>query len=226
MAKKTSTKKSPVADKQTAARGQRIYRKLSRQFPEAKCALLHENPFELLVATILSAQCTDERVNKTTPALFKKYPTPEKLARARQADIERLIRSCGFYRNKAKSIRGAAAAITEQHGGEVPDTMDELLALPGVARKTANVVLGNAFGINVGMVVDTHIKRLSGRMGFTKHTDPVKIERDLMALFPAKQWTMLSHLLIWHGRRTCSARKPDCAHCPVESDCPKIGVAG
>lgn len=210
--------------RQTLDRGQRIYRRLEEEFPQAKCALLHDNPFELLIATILSAQCTDERVNMTTPALFKKYPTPRKMASAKQDDIEKLIRSCGFYRNKAKSIRGAAMAIVEDHGGKVPDTMDELLKLPGVARKTANVVLGNAFGINVGMVVDTHIKRLSYRMGLTDHTDPVKVERDLMQLFPAEQWTMLSHLLIWHGRRTCSARKPDCDHCPVADDCPKRGV--
>ncbi|QNN22553.1 endonuclease III [Planctomycetales bacterium ZRK34] len=225
MAKKTSKKKTPSKKmRDTMARGQRIYKQLEKEFPEAKCALLHDNPFELLIATILSAQCTDERVNMTTPALFKKYPTPEKMANAKQEDVEKIIRSCGFYRNKAKSIRGAAMGIVEDHDGKVPDAMDELLELPGVARKTANVVLGNAFGINVGMVVDTHIKRLSYRMGFTSHTDPVKVERDLMQLFPAEQWTMLSHLLIWHGRRTCSARKPDCDHCPVANDCPQRGV--
>jgi len=221
MAKKTTDKKP---DKQQINRARRIYRKLEKQIPDAECALQHKNAYELLVATILSAQCTDERVNKTTPALFKKYPTPAKLAESKQSDVEKLIKSCGFYRNKTKSIRGAAQAIVDEHGGKVPDTMDELLTLPGVARKTANVVLGNAYGVNVGVVVDTHVKRLSGRMGLTEHQNTNKIERDLMQLFPSKNWTMLSHLMIWHGRRTCSARKPDCEHCIVEKDCPKIGV--
>lgn len=205
-------------------RAQRIHRALTRQYPEARTALHHRNAFELLVATILSAQCTDERVNMVTPELFRRYPDPASLARAKPADIEKLIKSTGFYRNKTKSIRGAAQAITEQHGGRVPETMDELLELPGVARKTANCVLGNAFGKNVGVVVDTHVARLAKRLGFTEQTDPNKIERDLMALFPRRQWTMLSHLLIFHGRAICKARRPACAACPVNKDCPKIGV--
>lgn len=205
-------------------RAQTIYKKLERAYPQAKCALEHRNPYELLVATILSAQCTDERVNMTTPALFEKYPTPERLAASKQEDVEKIVKSCGFYRNKAKNIRGAAQAIVDQHGGRVPETMDELLELPGVARKTANVVLGDAFEKPVGGVVDTHVRRLSNRLGFTKLQDPEKIEKDLMALFPQKQWTMLSHLLIWHGRSICTARKPACPVCPVNEQCPKIGV--
>ena len=205
-------------------RARRVYRKLSAAHSDAKCALEHRDPYELLMATILSAQCTDERVNRTTPELFERYPTAEKMAGAKQGDVEGIVRSCGFYRNKAKSLRGAAAAITERHGGEVPADMDALTDLPGVARKTANVVLGNAYGINEGVVVDTHVKRLAHRLGFTEHRDPKKIERDLMALFPRKNWTMLAHLLIFHGRRICTARKPDCPGCPVRKDCPKIGV--
>jgi endonuclease-3 len=213
----------PTTD-DTTQRARRIYRKLAKQYPDAKCALEHDNAYELLVATILSAQCTDERVNKTTPALFAKYPTPAKLAAARQPSVEKIIKSCGFFRNKAKSIIGAARGVTEDHAGQVPSTMDELLELPGVARKTANVVLGNAYNINEGVVVDTHVRRLSNRMGFTTEKVPDKIERDLMDLFPRKNWTMLSHLLIWHGRAICQARKPDCDHCPLAADCPMVGV--
>lgn len=225
MAKKTTKKKAvTTADPELKKRAGRIYRKLAKTYPDAKCALEHNNAFELIVATILSAQCTDERVNMTTPALFRKYPTPAKLAAAKQEDVEKIVKSCGFYRNKAKSIRGAAQGIIGDHGGKVPDDMDALLKLPGVARKTANVVLGNAYGINEGVVVDTHVKRLSNRMGLTTNGTPDKIEQDLMPLFPRKNWTMLSHLLIWHGRRTCPARKPDCENCPIASDCPKVGV--
>ncbi|MEX0745621.1 MAG: endonuclease III [Phycisphaeraceae bacterium] len=205
-------------------RAGRVYRKLEHTYPDATCALQHRNAFELLVATILSAQCTDDRVNMTTPALFAKYPTPAALAASEPADVEKLIRSTGFYRNKAKSIRGAAQALVDHHADSVPDTMEELLKLPGVARKTANVVLGNAFGQNVGVVVDTHVTRLSNRLGFTTHTDAKKIERDLMPLFPQKNWTMLSHLLIFHGRQICKARKPQCDNCPLLKDCPQIGV--
>lgn len=201
-----------------------IYKKLDKLYPMAKTALDHDNAYELLVATILSAQCTDERVNKTTPALFAKYPDPPTLAKSKQQDVEKIIHSCGFYRAKAKNIRGAAQKIVDDFGGKVPDTMDELLTLPGVARKTANCVLGNCFGKNEGVVVDTHVKRLSFRMGFTKHTDPVKIEKDLMAIFPQKNWTLLSHLLIYHGRRVCMARNPQCETCPINSLCPKLGV--
>lgn len=210
-----------MTDRRRAAR---VYRKLLATYPDAHCALIHRNAFELLVATILSAQCTDARVNMVTPRLFEKYPTPQAMADAPLRDLEQLVRTTGFYRNKAKNIQGAARMITERHAGEVPRTMQELLELPGVARKTANVVLGNAFGINVGVVVDTHIGRLSRRLGFTTHTDPVKVERDLMALFPKKNWTMLAHLLIFHGRQICQARKPKCDICPVNKDCPKIGV--
>jgi endonuclease-3 len=210
---------------QKKKRARRVYRKLAKQYPDATRALLHRNPYQLLVATILSAQCTDERVNMTTPTLFEKYPDPQALAASRPADVEKIIKSCGFYRNKTKSIRGAAQAIVDEHDGEVPQTMDELLKLPGVARKTANVVLGNAFDTNVGVVVDTHVKRLSNRLGFTDQKTPEKIEQDLMPLFPKKNWTMLSHLLIFHGRATCKARKPDCDNCVVNKDCPKIGVA-
>lgn len=205
-------------------RARRVYRKLEKTYPQARCALDHRDAYELLVATILSAQCTDERVNMTTPALFEQYPDPQALAKSKQPDIEKLIRSCGFYRNKARAIRGAARAIVDEHGGAVPQTMDELLALPGVARKTANVVLGNAFDKAEGVVVDTHVKRLSYRLGFTEQTTPDKIERDLMGLFDRRRWTMLSHLLIWHGRAICKARKPACGECPVLKDCPRHGV--
>lgn len=202
-----------------------VYHELFRLYPDATCALHHNSPFELLVATILSAQCTDERVNKVTPGLFKRFTTIESLAKAELGEIEEVIRSTGFYRNKSKSIKGAATLLVEKFGSEVPDTMEELLELPGVARKTANVVLGNAFNKSVGFVVDTHISRLSQRLGFTKHGDPVKIERDLMKLFPSEQWTMLAHLLIFHGRQVCHARKPKCASCTLALRCPKIGVS-
>lgn len=215
---------APAVPPEEKKRAQRVYRKLEKLYPDAETALTHRNAFELLIATILSAQCTDERVNMTTPELFKAYPTPAKLAAGRQEDVEGIIRSCGFYRNKAKSIRAAAQAIVEEHDGEVPATMDQLVELPGVARKTANCVLGNAFGINEGVVVDTHVKRLSNRLGFTDQSNPDKIERDLMARFPRAKWTKLAHLLIHHGRRVCQARKPDCPHCDVEKDCPKVGV--
>lgn len=201
-----------------------LYADLVKQYPAAHCALNHANAFELLIATILSAQCTDERVNKVTPSLFKRFPTAALLAAASQDETESIIRSTGFFRNKAKNIIGAARVITEQFGGRVPDTMDELLLLPGVARKTANVVLGNAYGKNEGVVVDTHVSRLSHRLGLTKHTDPVKIERDLAKLFPRENWTMLAHLLIHHGRAICDARKPRCNTCPLATYCPKIGV--
>ncbi len=233
MTKKKSTRKSrsgaaAQSDRPDAAlvrRARRIYRALQKQYPKAECALHHRDPWQLLVATILSAQCTDERVNMVTPALFAKYPDPAAMAAAKSATLEKLIRSTGFYRNKTKSLLGTARSVTERHNGSVPDTMDELLELPGVARKTANCVLGNAFGKNEGIVVDTHVKRLAGRMGFTSQTDPVKIERDLMPLFERENWALLAHLLIWHGRATCNARKPDCDHCCVAKDCPKIGVA-
>jgi endonuclease-3 len=213
-----------MTDAAAKRRAKRIYDLLLELYPDAHCALDHGNAYELLVATILSAQCTDVRVNLTTPALFQKYPTPRKLADAKQSDVEQLIKSTGFYRNKAKAIIGAAQAITDEHHGQVPDQMDELLQLPGVARKTANVVLGNAFGKNIGVVVDTHVGRLSVRLGWTEHTDPKKVEQDLMALFPQKNWTMLSHLLIHHGRGPCKARNPRCEDCALLKLCPRVGV--
>jgi len=215
-------KKTAAADKQ---RARRIYNQLHKLYPDAACALRHDNPFQLLVSTILSAQCTDVRVNMVTPALFGKYPDAAAMANAKISDLEELVHTTGFFRNKAKSLKGAAQAITDQHGGEVPDSMDELLKLPGVARKTANVVLGNAFGINVGVVVDTHVARLSQRLGMTEHKDPKKIEPDLMKLFAQDTWAMLSHLLIFHGRQVCNARKPKCDQCKLARVCPRVGVA-
>jgi endonuclease III len=201
-----------------------VLRRLAKAYPDATCALDHTNPLELLVATILSAQSTDKRVNMVTPALFAKYKTAADYARSPRGVLEREIHSTGFFNSKAKSIRSAAAAIAAEHGGRVPDSMEALLELPGVGRKTANVVLGNAFGIDEGFVVDTHVGRLSRRLGFTRQTDPVKVETDLNALVPRGRRTMGAHLLIAHGRRICLARKPRCGECPVEPLCPKIGV--
>ena len=189
-------------------------------YPDAHCELDFKNPLELLIATILSAQCTDKRVNMVTPALFKKYRTAADYAKAPQLELERAIRSTGFFRNKTKSIRAATSTIDKKFGGKVPDSMEELRELPGVGRKTANVVLGNAFGKNEGIVVDTHVARLSQRLGLTKQKDAEKIERDLIKLVPRKHWTNWSHWLIWHGRRRCYARKPDCGHCEVFRLCP------
>jgi endonuclease-3 len=181
---------------------------------------VYQDPFQLLVATILSAQTTDVRVNMVTPALFARYPTAASLARAKVGDVEKLISSVGFYRTKAKNLVGMAQRLVAEHGGEVPRTMAELQALPGVGRKTANVVLGNAFGINEGIAVDTHVGRLSLRLGLTRHTDPVKIEQDLMRLIPREDWTLFSHLLIFHGRQICIARKPKCNECVLADICP------
>ena len=197
---------------------------LQRVYPDAHCELNFSSPLQLLVATILSAQCTDKRVNLVTTELFEKYCSAKDFADADIVELETDVRSTGFYKNKAKNIKACCAALVEKFGGEVPRTMDELHALAGVGRKTANVVLGNAFGINVGVVVDTHISRLSQRFGLTKETDAVKIEQDLMPLVPQKDWTLFSHGLIWHGRRRCAARKPDCAKCEIQKLCPKIGV--
>ena len=211
------------ANKTTGQRAERvkvILPILKRTYPEAKCSLDYAKPFQLLVATILSAQCTDERVNKVTPGLFKKYPTPNELAKVPQETLEKDIQSTGFYRNKAKSLRGMAQALVEEHGGEVPKDMEALTHLPGVGRKTANVVLGNAFSINVGVVVDTHVTRVSQRLGLTKHTDAVKIEQDLIPIVPKEEWTMWAHLLIHHGRAICQARKPKCQECPLLPHCP------
>jgi len=193
---------------------------LPQVYPGAHCELHFRNPLQLLVATILSAQCTDKRVNMVTPALFKKYRRAKDYANVSQAQLENAIKSTGFFRNKSKSIRAAMRVIAEEHNGKVPESMEALRALPGVGRKTANVVLGNAFGKNEGIVVDTHVTRLSQRLGLTKHTDADKIERDLMKLVPREHWTDWSHWLIWHGRRRCYARKPDCSNCEVFRLCP------
>ena len=201
-------------------RAEEVYDLLLETYPDAHCELDHSNAYELTAATILSAQCTDVRVNMVTPELFREYPTPEDLAGARQEDVEEIVRSTGFYRNKARNLIGMAEAVAERHDGEIPQSMAELVELPGVGRKTANVVLGNAFGIDEGVVVDTHVKRIAGRLRFTRQTDPVKVERDLMEIFPRERWTMLSHLLIFHGRALCPARKPRCGECPVAHLCP------
>ncbi len=193
--------------------------KLDEAYPNVTCALDHHSAFQLLIATILSAQCTDERVNQVTKLLFAKYRTPKDFAHANPAELEQDIRPTGFFRNKTKSIIGAAKKIVEEFGGEVPRTMDELLQLPGVARKTANVVLGTAFGIAVGVVVDTHVIRLSNRLELSRNSDPKKIERDLMAIIPREKWILISHQLIWHGRKVCRARKPRCAECTLECLC-------
>ncbi len=221
---KTPARPDAPADPALKRRAATIYQRLHKLYPDARCALDHQNPYQLLVATILSAQCTDKRVNMVTPALFRAYPDPQALAGSEPAALEKLIQSTGFYRNKARNLKEAARKIVQDHHGRVPRTMEELTALPGVARKTANVVLGNAFDTHVGVVVDTHVARLARRLGLTTHTDPAKIERDLMALFPRKRWTLLAHLLITHGRNTCTARNPDCEHCILNSLCPKFGV--
>jgi len=197
-----------------------VLQRLLAEYPDARCALDHRNPFELLAATILSAQCTDKRVNLVTPALFARYPDARSMASARQEDVEELVKSAGFFRSKARSLIGMAAAIVDGHRGEVPPDMAALVVLPGVGRKTANVVLGNAFGRNDGIVVDTHVTRLSNRLGLTAETDAVKIERALIPLFPNERWTMLSHLLIEHGRQVCDARAPRCSSCLLADVCP------
>jgi endonuclease-3 len=197
---------------------------LKAEYPDARTELDWSNPLELLVATILSAQTTDVQVNRVTESLFSKYRTAEDYADSTPDELEEDIRPTGFYRNKARSLRGMAGALVEEHGGEVPRTMSELVALPGVGRKTANVVLGNAFGTNEGIVVDTHVRRVSGRLGLTESSDPVKIERELMRLVPERDWTIFSHLLILHGRRTCKARKPDCPNCILNDICPSADL--
>ena len=211
----TLTASAPAAERMPE-----IIRQLHETFPDAHCELNFNNAWELLVATILSAQCTDQKVNQVTPALFARFPTPQALAEAEIADIEPMIYSTGFYRNKAKSIQGAARRLVELYGGEVPADLDKLLTLPGVARKTANVVLGNVFRIAEGVVVDTHVKRLSERLALTPESTPEKIERDLMALTPREEWIDLSHLLIFQGRRVCDAKKPNCAICTISQLCP------
>lgn len=203
---------------------QKVARALKKEFPEAGCSLEFRSPLELLISTILSAQCTDVRVNKVTPKLFATFRTAEAFAEAPVERIEELVRSTGFYHNKAKNIKGACRAIVDRFGGRVPGTMDELISLPGVGRKTANVVLGNGFGRNEGFVVDTHVFRLSRRMGLAEGATPEKVERELMRLFPQEDWRFLSHAMILHGRRDCRARKPRCETCPLHDFCPGIGV--
>lgn len=201
-----------------AARLRRLVRGVLAAYPDASCELRHTDAYQLLVATILSAQCTDKMVNAVTPKLFRRYPTPAALAGSRLRDLEPLIRPTGFYRSKARSLRGMAAAVVERHGGEIPRRLEELVRLPGVGRKTANVVLGNAYGIP-GVVVDTHVGRIARRLGLTAEEDPVKVENDLMAIVPRRRWTQFSHAMVFHGRRICSARKPRCEECPLERDC-------
>jgi endonuclease III len=197
-----------------------IFARLKSAHPDAHCELDHETPLQLLVATILSAQCTDRRVNMVTPHLFETYPTAQSLADAQQEALEEVIKSTGFFRNKSKSLIALGKALVERHNGEVPDSMEALVKLPGVGRKTANVILGNAFRKNEGVVVDTHVGRLSLRLGLTKHTDPVKIEQELMPLFPQEEWAMIAHVLIFHGRRICEARVPKCEICTLSEICP------
>ncbi|GAB4146465.1 MAG: endonuclease III [Candidatus Promineifilaceae bacterium] len=197
-----------------------IIRRLRQRHPDFRCELHYENPLQLLIAVILSAQCTDVRVNLVTPALFARFPTAADLAGANRAELEEIVRSTGFYRQKARFIQETAHKLVHNFGGQVPSTMAELLTLSGVARKTANVVLGEIFGIAEGIVVDTHVKRLANRLGLTTATDPQKIEQELMAIVPHDEWIAISHLLIFHGRRVCAARKPDCAHCPLTDLCP------
>jgi endonuclease-3 len=203
-----------------AAHATEVQRRLLALYPDAHCELDYRTPFELLAATILSAQCTDKRVNMVTPELFRRWPDARAMSRANPAELEEVVKSTGFYRGKAKSLLGMAQAIVAKHGGEVPSEMDQLTALPGVGRKTANVLLGNALDKNEGIVVDTHVARLSARFGFTTETDAVKIEQALMPLFARDSWAMLSHLLIWHGRRVCDARKPRCGECTLADICP------
>jgi len=211
------TKPKTKADR--AARVQVILKKLDEMYPNATCALIHHNPWQLLVATILSAQCTDKRVNEVTPGLFKKYPTPQDFAAARQEVLASDIRSTGFFNNKSKSIIGAAKRIVGEFGGKVPQTLEELITVPGAARKTANVVLGTAYGIASGIVVDTHVQRVSRRLDLTKNAEPVKIEQDLMKIIPQDRWILFSHQIIHHGRALCVARKPKCAECKLDPVC-------
>jgi endonuclease-3 len=224
--KKTAARAKPARSRGAALKAHAgvVLERLLAEYPDAHCALDFTNAFELLCATILSAQCTDKRVNMVTPVLFARYPNASALAAARQEDVEEIIKSTGFFRNKAKSLIGMATKLVEQHGGDVPADMEALVRLPGVGRKTANVILGNAFGRNDGIVVDTHVTRLSNRLALARGTDAVKIEQALLPLFPQQQWTMLSHLLIEHGRQVCDARVPRCADCILADVCPSALV--
>jgi endonuclease-3 len=218
------TKRPRIAKSALGAYAAEVFARLKLAHPDAHIELDYENPLQLLMATILSAQCTDKRVNMVTPLLFKTYPTAQSLADAQPEKLEELIRSTGFFRNKTKSLIGLGKALVERHNGEVPDSMEALVKLPGVGRKTANVILGNAFNKNEGIVVDTHVGRLSLRLGLTKQTDPVKVEQELMPLFPQEEWAMLAHLLIFHGRRICDARVPKCEICTLNDICPSSRV--
>ena len=209
---------------QSSASAPEVVLRLEAEYPDARTELDWKNPLELLVATMLSAQTTDVQVNRVTQSLFAKYRTAEDYAHADPTELEEDIRPTGFYRNKARSLRNMAGALVEEHEGEVPGTMQDLVALPGVGRKTANVVLGNAFGVDEGIVVDTHVRRVSGRLGLTENKDPVKVEQDLMKIVPEADWTVFSHLLILHGRRTCKARKPDCPNCVLNDICPSVRI--
>jgi endonuclease-3 len=213
--------KTAIASKSIAAK---VVRHLAADYPDVTCALENETPFQLLVATILSAQCTDERVNMVTPALFRRWPSAAEMARAPIGELEQAVQSTGFFRNKAKNIKAASQGIMEKYDGQVPRDMDSLVSLAGVGRKTANVVLGTAYGLATGIVVDTHVTRISRRLGLTKHTDATKIEQDLMRLVPQQEWVNFAHRMIHHGRRICMARKPKCDECSMNRFCPKIGV--
>lgn len=213
-----------TASTQAKRNASRVVRALRKDYPDAVCALKHQDAFQLLIATILSAQCTDERVNIVTKELFSKYPTAHDLAKVRQNRLEKLIQSTGFFRNKAKNIKACCEELVEKYNGQVPRDLDQLVALAGVGRKTANVVLGTAYGLATGIVVDTHVGRISRRLGLTQETDAVKVERDLMEQIPKKEWINYSHRMIHHGRQVCKARKPLCDQCSMESFCPRIGV--
>lgn len=218
----TRTGQSASADKKNHAR--RVVRALKKGYPEAECALTHESAYQLVVATILSAQCTDERVNATTPALFKKYPEAEDLAKSKQKDVEQIVNPLGFFRAKATNIRGMAKKLIEDFDGELPRTVEEMTSLPGVGRKTANVVLGTWYGIASGVVVDTHVKRISRLVGLTESANPEIIERELSAMLPKKEWIMYSHRVIHHGRAVCIARRPQCTECPLLKCCDRVGL--
>jgi endonuclease-3 len=223
-AKPARAKAAAAPDPEKKAQAARVNRRLKADYPGATCALENETPFQLLVATILSAQCTDARVNMVTPELFRRWPTAREMAGAPIKQLEKVIQSTGFFRSKAKNIKAASQGIVEKHNGEVPRDMEQLVALAGVGRKTANVVLGTAFGIATGVVVDTHVTRLSNRLGLTQHKDATKIEQDLMQLLPKSEWVDFSHRMIFHGRQICVARKPKCPLCSMKTFCPKIGV--
>ena len=233
-ARSTLTKRNPAGKSrkvrsgklptQTPAHAAQVVKGLKKEYPAATCALVHDTPFELLIATILSAQCTDERVNIVTKELFARCSTPAQMAALPISELEKAIQSTGFFRNKAKNIHECCVKLVEEHRGEVPRELESLVKLPGVGRKTANVVLGTAYRIPSGVVVDTHVTRLSNRLGLTKHQDAVKIEQDLMSLLPENEWIDFSHRMIWHGRRICKARKPDCDRCVLKQICPRIGV--